>query len=54
MFVVLQLEDYALLFGSIGLFAVVALTMFMTRNIDWYAIGGTLGGSSTAVSGLDD
>jgi inner membrane protein len=45
MFVVLQLQDYALLFGSIGLFAVVALTMFMTRKVDWYALG-NFGGPS--------
>jgi inner membrane protein len=40
MYVVLQLQDYALLFGSIGLFLVVALTMYVTRNVDWYAMGG--------------
>jgi inner membrane protein len=39
MFVVLQLEDYALLFGSVGLFIVVAITMYMTRRVDWYSIG---------------
>jgi inner membrane protein len=30
-------EDYALLIGSIGLFAIVAATMIGTRKIDWYA-----------------
>lgn len=30
-------EDYALLIGSIGLFAIVAATMVGTRKIDWYA-----------------
>ena len=34
----LQAEDYALLIGSIGLFAVVALLMFITRKIDWYGL----------------
>lgn len=34
----LQLEDYALLFGSIGLFLILAVIMYLTRNIDWYAI----------------
>lgn len=34
----LQAEDYALLIGSIGLFAVLALLMFITRKIDWYAL----------------
>ena len=32
-------EDYALLAGSIALFALLATTMFMTRKIDWYAQG---------------
>ena len=36
MYVILRLEDYALLFGSIGLFAVIAAIMYATRNIDWY------------------
>ena len=34
----LQAEDYALLIGSIGLFIVVALLMFITRKIDWYEL----------------
>ncbi|MBC7450187.1 MAG: inner membrane CreD family protein, partial [Cytophagales bacterium] len=32
----LQLQDYSLLMGSIGLFIILAITMYMTRNIDWY------------------
>jgi len=36
-FVTLQLTDYALLIGSLGLTAVLALTMYFTRNINWYA-----------------
>lgn len=35
-FVLLQLENYALLAGSTGLFVVLALTMFFTRKINWY------------------
>lgn len=35
-FVMLQLEDYALLVGSIGLFVALALTMYLSRSIDWY------------------
>ena len=34
----LQAEDYALLIGSIGLFIVVVLLMFITRKIDWYML----------------
>lgn len=39
LFVILQLEDYALLFGSLGLFSILAAVMYMTRNVDWFAIG---------------
>ena len=35
-FVTLQIQDYALLIGSIGLTAILAFTMFITRNINWY------------------
>ncbi len=35
-FVLMQLETLALLVGSIGLFVVLALTMFFTRKINWY------------------
>lgn len=35
-FFLIQLQDYALLFGSIGLFVVVALAMYSSRKIDWY------------------
>jgi inner membrane protein len=35
LYVLLQLEDYALLLGAVGLFAILALVMFLTRRIDW-------------------
>ena len=38
----LQAEDYALLIGSIGLFIVLVLLMFITRKIDWYELGNEL------------
>jgi inner membrane protein len=37
LFVLLRLEDYALLLGSIGLFIVLAVVMLVTRRINWYA-----------------
>ena len=37
-FVILQLQDYALLFGSIGLFIVLAIVMYLSRNMDWYSV----------------
>lgn len=35
-FVLIQLQDYALLFGSIGLFLILAILMYFSRKIDWY------------------
>ncbi len=32
----LQLEDYALLIGSIGLFIILCTIMFLTRKVNWY------------------
>ncbi|MFN0030931.1 MAG: cell envelope integrity protein CreD [Flavobacteriales bacterium] len=34
-FVIIQLEEYALLVGSLGLFLVLAVTMYLSRNITW-------------------
>ena len=34
-FVVIQLQDFALLIGSIGIFLILALTMYFSRKIDW-------------------
>jgi inner membrane protein len=33
----LQSEDYALVIGSVGLFAIVSCVMVATRKIDWYS-----------------
>lgn len=37
LFVVLRMEDFALLAGTGALFAALSAVMFVTRNIDWYA-----------------
>jgi inner membrane protein len=34
-YVIIQLEDYALLAGSIGLFAILGTVMYFSRKIDW-------------------
>jgi len=41
-FVLIRLEDTALLVGSIGLFAVLALVMYASRKINWYGNHSTL------------
>ncbi len=38
-FVIIQLEDLALLIGSIGVFIILCLVMYFSRKIDWYNIG---------------
>jgi inner membrane protein len=37
LYINLQLQDYALLLGSIGLFIMLAAVMYLTRNIDWFS-----------------
>ena len=38
LFTLLQEQNYALLIGSIGLFAILAAVMYITRNIDWFKL----------------
>lgn len=38
LYVMLQLEDYALLMGSIGLFAILGAIMYLTRATNWYNV----------------
>lgn len=40
MYVLMTLEDFALLAGSVVAFVVIAATMIATRRIDWYGRGG--------------
>ncbi len=35
-FVIIQLQDFALLIGSIGIFMILGLVMYFSRKIDWY------------------
>lgn len=34
-YVIIQLQDLALLFGSVGLFLIIAIIMFLSARIDW-------------------
>ena len=36
LYVILNSEDYALLMGSLMIFAVISLVMYFTRKLDWY------------------
>ena len=42
LYFVLKSQDYALLAGTAALFAGVALVMFFTRRVDWFAEGGAV------------
>ena len=39
LYILLMNEDYALLIGSVGLFAILAAIMYATRRVDWYGAG---------------
>jgi inner membrane protein len=39
LYVLLQLEDFALLMGSLLLFVILTAVMVLTRKVDWYQLG---------------
>ena len=39
LFVTLRSEEFALVIGSVGLFMILGLAMYLTRNIDWHKMG---------------
>ncbi len=43
LYVLISLEDLALLAGSVTLFGALALVMALTRKVDWYQLGEALG-----------
>ncbi len=43
LYMTLKAETYALLAGALGLWITLAIIMFLTRRIDWYAQGGPPG-----------
>lgn len=38
LYLLLMNEDYALLIGAVGLFAILGAIMYATRRVDWYAV----------------
>jgi inner membrane protein len=50
----LQMVDYALVVGSIGLFVVLAVIMYVTRKIDWYSIKVPSGPEALPRNGIRD
>ncbi len=43
LYVLMNLEDYTLLVGSIALFIILSAIMYLTRKIDWYSMTGRNG-----------
>lgn len=37
-FILIQIQDYALLFGSLGIFLILATTMYFSRKIEWFEL----------------
>ncbi len=35
-FILIQLETFALLAGSLGLFVILAMVMYFSKKIDWF------------------
>lgn len=46
LYILLQIQDYALLLGTVGLFLILAFVMYLTRGIDWYTVGQTTANES--------
>jgi len=40
-FIILQMQDFALLAGAVALFVVLATVMLLSRNVNWYNVGKT-------------
>jgi len=38
MYVILQSEDLTLILGSVLVFVLIAVMMFLTRKVDWYDV----------------
>ncbi len=47
-YITLQIQDYALLIGSVGLTSILALTMYITRKVNWYDLSSIKKGDSSA------
>jgi len=49
-YMLLRMEDYALMIGAIASFIAIATTMYLTRNIDWYGIADAVTGTAANTS----
>jgi inner membrane protein len=50
MYMLLQMEDFVLLSGTVGLFLALGCVMYATRNVDWFSLGQRLEASRPEAS----
>ena len=36
LYTLLMLQDFSLILGSVGLFVIIGIIMYVTRDVDWY------------------
>ena len=51
LYITLQAEDLALLFGALGLFGILATFMYLTRRVDWFAVSFNVDSNSASAGG---
>lgn len=39
LYTLMRMQDFALMIGALASFLAIAMTMYLTRNMDWYAVG---------------
>ncbi|MFO1519597.1 MAG: cell envelope integrity protein CreD [bacterium] len=50
LYTLVQLQDFSLLMGSVGLFIILAAIMFITRKVDWYSVGRAVPAASKTIN----
>lgn len=53
-YILLQMEEFALLVGSLGLFTVLAITMYLSRHFDWYNLSSSVESEKEMVLEVED
>ena len=53
LYILLQIQDYALLLGTIGLFLILSFVMYITRGIDWDVVNLTTREDPSSISSED-
>ncbi len=54
LYVLLRMENYSLISGSVGLFIILAIFMSLTRKVDWYALSAAVSNRQAAPANSDE